>query len=65
MDIFSFHKDESGAAAVEYAIMIALILVAVIGAISVFGSNTDEVWGRLSKEFGEGINGAAAQPDGG
>ncbi len=35
----SFWADESGPAAVEYAMMLALIILASVGAIGVFGSS--------------------------
>lgn len=44
--ITRFMKDESGPTAVEYAVMLALIIVAATGSISLFGSTTQAVWGN-------------------
>ncbi len=37
--IKNFFKDESGASAVEYGLLVALIAVAIIGAVSALGTN--------------------------
>jgi pilus assembly protein Flp/PilA len=39
--IVDFFKDEGGPTAVEYAVMLALIIVVCIGAITTLGSNTN------------------------
>ncbi len=39
--IVSFLKDEDGPTAVEYAVMLALIIVVCIGAITTLGSNAN------------------------
>ena len=39
-----FLSDESGPTAVEYAVMLALIIVVCIAAISLLGSNTNETF---------------------
>ena len=36
----NFFKNESGATAIEYGLIAALIAVAIIGAVSALGSNT-------------------------
>ena len=38
--LLHFLKDESGATAVEYAVMLAMILLTCIASIGLFGSNT-------------------------
>ena len=40
-----FGKDEDGATAVEYAVMLALIIVVCIVAIGSLGSNASSLWG--------------------
>jgi pilus assembly protein Flp/PilA len=40
-------RDDEAATAVEYAVLLALILVAVIGAIATFGSETGGLWGGI------------------
>jgi pilus assembly protein Flp/PilA len=37
--IKNFFKDESGASAVEYGLLVALIAVTIIGAVSLVGTN--------------------------
>jgi pilus assembly protein Flp/PilA len=37
-------RDESGATAVEYAIMVALIAVVIIGAVTAFGQNVNDLF---------------------
>jgi pilus assembly protein Flp/PilA len=55
-----FAKDESGATAIEYGLIAALIAVAIIAAVSALG-------GRLSgtfEEITEGLDGEGATPPG-
>jgi len=40
----SFLRRESGATAVEYAVMLALIILVMIGTIGQFGSETHGLW---------------------
>jgi pilus assembly protein Flp/PilA len=40
----SFVRRESGATAVEYAVMLALIILVMIGTIGQFGSETHGLW---------------------
>jgi Flp pilus assembly pilin Flp len=42
-----FLWQEDAATAVEYAVMLALILLVAIGAISSFGSETGGMWGYI------------------
>ena len=44
----SFLKDESGPTAVEYAVMLALIIVVCIAAITTLGRNANETFGNVS-----------------
>lgn len=44
-------RDEEGATAVEYAIMLFLILVAVIGGIGGVGEATGGMWGGIRDEL--------------
>ncbi|MFN0199280.1 MAG: Flp family type IVb pilin [Planctomycetaceae bacterium] len=43
--------DESGPTAVEYAVMLALILMSVIAAISAVGAGSGGMWGNVDSEL--------------
>lgn len=47
-----FAKDESGATAIEYGLIAALIAVAVIGAVTLLGDNLATTFDNLSKNLG-------------
>jgi pilus assembly protein Flp/PilA len=44
-------RQEDAATAVEYAVMLALILIAVIGAIGSVGAQTGGMWGDIDNEL--------------
>jgi pilus assembly protein Flp/PilA len=44
-------RQEEAATAVEYAVMLALILIAIIGAIGTVGSQTGGMWGGIDSDF--------------
>lgn len=44
----AFIRDESGATAMEYALIATLISVAIIGAATTMGSNLNNVWTTLA-----------------
>ena len=41
-------RDDSGATAVEYGLILALIFLAMIGAVQSFGNETTGMWDRVS-----------------
>lgn len=43
-----FLKDEEGATAVEYAVMVALIIAVAIGAITLLGKNVDTTFTNVA-----------------
>ena len=47
-----FMKKEDGPTAVEYAVMLALIIVVCIAAITSLGSNANETFGNVSLNTG-------------
>jgi pilus assembly protein Flp/PilA len=47
-----FLRDESGPTAVEYAVMLALIIVVCIAAITALGSNTNNNFTFVSNKIG-------------
>jgi pilus assembly protein Flp/PilA len=46
--IKNFIKDESGASAVEYGLLVALIAVVLIAAVSALGTSISQVFSRVS-----------------
>ncbi len=44
-------RQEDAATAVEYAVMLALILIAIIGAIGSVGSQTGGLWGNIDGDL--------------
>ncbi len=46
-----FLLDEDATTAVEYAVMLGLILLSAISAISVFGQGTGGLWGGISTQL--------------
>jgi pilus assembly protein Flp/PilA len=42
--LLRLYRDDQAATAVEYAVLLALILVAVISAISAVGNSTNGIW---------------------
>ncbi|HEX8471266.1 MAG TPA: Flp family type IVb pilin [Brevundimonas sp.] len=50
--ISKFVQDESGATAIEYGLIAALISVAIIGAVTALGTNLTGAFGRVSSALG-------------
>jgi pilus assembly protein Flp/PilA len=50
--VLSFLKDESGPTAVEYAVMLALIIVVCITAITTLGSNANNTFSYVGTQIG-------------
>lgn len=54
--ILQLLKHEEAATAVEYAVLLALILMAIIGAIGTVGSQTGGMWGGIDTDLkGQGF----------
>lgn len=47
---FAILKDERGATAVEYGLILALIFLAMIAGVSNFAAGTIEMWGHVQNE---------------
>ena len=47
-----FAQDESGATAIEYGLIAALIAVVVIGAVSAIGTNLNKTFTKISANVG-------------
>ena len=50
--LVNFVKDESGPTAVEYAVMLALIIVVCIAAITALGSNANNTFTKVGTTIG-------------
>lgn len=57
-----FLRCDSGATAVEYGMILALMTVALIGALGTTGKNTGEKWDGISEDVGDAMG---ATPSGG
>lgn len=53
MSIWHFISNEEGATAVEYAVMLALVLLTIVGAIGTFGQETGGLWGGIQGELND------------
>lgn len=61
MNIFArFAQDESGATAIEYGLIAALISVVIIGAVAALGGSLTNVFGEISDCLGDSAACAAA-----
>lgn len=49
--ITKFAKDESGATAIEYGLIAALIAVVIIGAVTTLGTNISTTFGKVSAKM--------------
>ena len=63
--VLNFLKDESGATAIEYSLMIALVAVVVISALDVAGDALAGVFQTVSLELDQAAGGAGAAGSGG
>ena len=52
--LISFLKDEDGATAVEYGLMVALIAAVIIGAVTYLGTSTDATFNALGDAITSG-----------
>ena len=46
--LFKLYRDERGATAVEYGLILALVFLAMVGAVGVFASTTTEMWNNVA-----------------
>jgi pilus assembly protein Flp/PilA len=51
-------QDESGPTAVEYAILLALIVVTLMGAVNTVGNTTSGIWARNVSQIISAMSGA-------
>ncbi|MBD7942394.1 Flp family type IVb pilin [Brevundimonas guildfordensis] len=55
-----FAKDESGATAIEYGLIAALIAVAIIGAVTLLGGNLETTFRNLAGNLGGEVGNPAS-----
>jgi len=55
-NIMNVLKDESGATAIEYGLIAALVSVAAIGALGAMGSSLKTMFGTVKNELGNAVN---------
>jgi len=49
--LFAFIRDESGPTAVEYAVMLALIIIVCIASVTLVGQSTDQLFDSAGQEI--------------
>ncbi|MCR9268774.1 MAG: Flp family type IVb pilin [Henriciella sp.] len=55
-----FHRNESGATAVEYGLIMALMTIALISALAATGDSTSEKWKGVADDVGGAMNSAGS-----
>ncbi len=55
--LIRFWNDESGATAIEYGLIAALVSVAAIGALTSLGGNLSTMFGTVSNSMSSAVNG--------
>lgn len=53
-----FYRNDSGATAVEYGLILGLMTIALIGAIGATGSGTGDKWDGVSNQVGDAMTNA-------
>ncbi|MEM9054157.1 MAG: Flp family type IVb pilin [Pseudomonadota bacterium] len=56
--VAKFSRNESGGTAVEYGLLMALMALAMIGALAATGSSTEEKWDGVADEVAGAMQGA-------
>jgi pilus assembly protein Flp/PilA len=52
----TFLREEDGPTAVEYAVMLALILAVIIASVAIIGTQTNTMYGNLSLKTSVGVS---------
>lgn len=50
-------EDEAGATAVEYGLIVALIVIAMVGALNSFGTSAINMWNDIADKTSEAVSG--------
>ncbi|MEE4207026.1 MAG: Flp family type IVb pilin [Erythrobacter sp.] len=57
--IFAFLKhignDKSGATAVEYGLIVSLVVIALVGSVQALGDSTEGMWGEVMEASNEAV----------
>ena len=56
--LVDFLQQEEAATAVEYAVMLAMVLLAVIGAIGAVGGQASNLWGGIDNDITAAFSGS-------
>jgi len=48
--LFDIRKDERGATAVEYGLILALVFLAIVGSVSLVATTTTTMWNNVSEQ---------------
>ncbi|MBV8129097.1 MAG: Flp family type IVb pilin [Planctomycetaceae bacterium] len=56
--LLRLYRDDQAATAVEYAVLLALILMAVISAISAVGNSTHGIWANDANQIDTAVGGS-------
>ena len=56
-EFMAFCNDESGATAIEYGLIAALVSVAAIGALTTMGTTLQTMFGSISNSMSAAVNG--------
>jgi pilus assembly protein Flp/PilA len=59
-----FVQDESGATAIEYGLIAALVSVAAIGALRILGTSLNTMFSSVSTELNNAVTGGGTPPAG-
>ncbi|WP_411820951.1 Flp family type IVb pilin [Hyphococcus formosus] len=54
--IRSFRRDETGATAIEYGLILAMLFLAIVGAIRSFATSNSEMYDRIDETLQESTN---------
>ena len=61
-NVMKFLKNKSGATAIEYGLIAALIAVAIIGGVTALGENANKTFDNVATEMAKGAAAAPAAP---
>jgi pilus assembly protein Flp/PilA len=50
-----FFRDDAGATAVEYGLIVTLIFLAIVGAVSAFGTSSTTMYNRISSTIASSV----------